>query len=100
MNARQREARDPIVIRDVHDVEDKSDIKVRIMDIYGFSVHNSDTDGSRTEDADARARTERAAASGRGGKSRVNVKDSILLVTAFVSAMIVTVFTFIWGILR
>lgn len=100
VNAKQREARDPVVIRDVPDKEDKSDIKVRIMDIYGFSVHNADTDGNRTEDADARVRTECAETTGRGGKSRVNVRDNILLVTAFVSAMIVTVFTFIWGILR
>ena len=101
VNARYREERDPAERRESGIAEPSDeDVRARIGYIYGYPVYNADYDAAVEKPNSVRGVLRAAEAGANDGKNKVSLKDHILLITAFVSATIVTIFTYIWGVLR
>ena len=102
INVRYREARDPYPATAGEPAGSSydEDVRARIGYIYGYPAYNADYDAAvRANNAGAGV-SYAAEAGANDGKNKVSLKDHILLITAFVSAVVVTIFTYIWGILR
>lgn len=101
VNARYREERDPAERRESGIAEPSDeDVRARIGYIYGYPAYNADYDAAAEKPNSVRGVLRAAEAGANDGKNKVSLKDHILLITAFVSATIVTIFTYIWGVLR
>ena len=101
INVRYREERDPAERRESGIAEPSDeDVRARIGYIYGYPAYNADYDAAVEKPNSVRGVLHAAEAGANDGKNKVSLKDHILLITAFVSATIVTIFTYIWGILR
>lgn len=101
VNARYREERDPAERRESGIAEPSDeDVRARIGYIYGYPAYNADYDAAVEKPNSVRGVLRAAEAGANDGKNKVSLKDHILLITAFVSATIVTIFTYIWGVLR
>ena len=101
VNARYREERDPAERRESGIAEPSDeDVRARIGYIYGYPAYNADYDAAVEKPNSVRGVLRAAEAGANDGKNKVSLKDHILLITAFVSAVVVTIFTYIWGILR
>ena len=101
INVRYREERDPAERRESGIAEPSDeDVRARIGYIYGYPAYNADYDAAVEKPNSVRGVLRAAEAGANDGKNKVSLKDHILLITAFVSATIVTIFTYIWGILR
>ena len=101
VNARYREERDPAERRGSGIAEPSDeDVRARIGYIYGYPAYNADYDAAVEKPNSVRGALRAAEAGANDGKNKVSLKDHILLITAFVSAVVVTIFTYIWGILR
>lgn len=101
VNARYREERDPAECRESGIAEPPDeDVRARIGYIYGYPAYNADYDAAVEKPNSVRGVLRAAEAGANDGKNKVSLKDHILLITAFVSATIVTIFTYIWGVLR
>lgn len=101
VNARYREERDPAERRESGIAEPSDeDVRARIGYIYGYPAYNADYDAAVEKPNSVRGVLHAAEAGANDGKNKVSLKDHILLITAFVSATIVTIFTYIWGVLR
>lgn len=101
VNARYREERDPAERRESGIAEPSDeDVRARIGYIYGYPAYNADYDAAVEKPNSVRGVSHAAEAGANDGKNKVSLKDHILLITAFVSATIVTIFTYIWGVLR
>lgn len=101
VNARYRAERDPVEpLRSGIAEPSEEDVRARINYIYGYPAYNADYDAAEESAGHARGSSHAAEAGAKGTKSKVSLKDHILLITAFVSATAVTIFTYIWGILR
>lgn len=100
VNARYRAERDPVEpLRSGIAEPSDEDVRARINYIYGYPAYNADYDVANEIPTDARSGL-RAGKGADAGKRKISLKDHILLITAFVSATIVTIFTYIWGVLR
>ena len=101
VNARYREERDPAERRESGIAEPSDeDVRARIGYIYGYPAYNADYDAAVEKPNSVRGVLRAAEAGAHDGKNKFSLKDHILLITAFVSATIVTIFTYIWGVLR
>lgn len=101
VNARYREERDPAERRESGIAEPSDeDVRARIGYIYGYPAYNADYDAAVEKPNSVRGVLRAAEAGANDGKNKFSLKDHILLITAFVSATIVTIFTYIWGVLR
>lgn len=101
VNARYRNERDNLEPRKSGiSAPSDEDVGARIYDIYGYPAYNADYDAAVEKPNSVRGVSHAAEAGANDGKNKVSLKDHILLITAFVSAVVVTIFTYIWGILR
>ena len=102
INVRYREARDPYPATAGEPAGSSydEDVRARIGYIYGYPAYNADYDAAVEKPNSVRGVSHAAEAGANDGKNKVSLKDHILLITAFVSAVVVTILTYIWGILR